>query len=77
MTITKQMVVNKLIELGIEDGCFHDNWIRIQSALFHGEPFPESCKPGAVIKRFKETASEEELEILENLTSDDFNHRIK
>ena len=76
MTYTHQMVVNKLVELAITEGCFGDNWARVQSAIYHGTPLPESSKPGAVLKKFKETASEEELKILEELTSEDWNHRI-
>lgn len=77
MTTTKQMVVDKLIDLAIKDGCFGDNWAKVASARHHGTPLPESSRPGAVVKKFKETASEEELKILEKLTPEDWIHRIK
>lgn len=77
MTATKQMVVDKLIDLAIKDGCFGDNRARVASARQHGTPLPESSKPGAILKKFKETASEEELAILETLKPEDWMHRIK
>lgn len=77
MTTTKQMVVDKLIDLAIKDGCFGDNWAKVASALHHDTPLPESSKPGAVVKKFKETASEEELAILDTLKPEDWMHRIK